>query len=307
MCVRKSTKEAFIRWLAIILAGIAILSCLVFLSQDPVRRCDAMDKYLYNGLELPDLPEWDTTAYPYAYIYYVGENPAFCTLVLVPADAEIVFEEGTAAILFSTSHYRSYYARSVDEQWDDEGTTETSGSIYLFKPMVDYPTAYTVVQWTNFDVYTKDNKPLFPKSDPVLIRSGFNLKSWLTGFALGLTGKPLLLAKKPVAYLYGPEKHRLPALPYWDRTVYPYAFIAMRNGKYGFFVNDYPKIMDEKMGIVAASSNDYTCQLEDGQWMHKNIGGYNWIPIWSNYPIYYGSGGGGALFLEKSDPEPVYE
>lgn len=194
MCVRKSAKAAFIRWLAIILAGIAILSCLMLLLQDPVRRFDTMDKYLYNGLELPALPEWDTTAYPYAYIYYVGETPAFCTLVLVPADAEIVYEEGTSAILFSTTHYRSYYARSVDEQWDDDGITETEGSIYLFKPMVDYPMAYTVVQWTDFDVYTKDNMLLFLRSNPVLIEEGFDLKSWLTGFALGLAGKPLTLS-----------------------------------------------------------------------------------------------------------------
>ena len=170
-----------------------------------------MGKYLYNGLELPALPEWDTTAYPYAYIYYVGETPAFCTLVLVPAAAEIVYEEGTSAILFSTSHYLSYYARSVDEQWDDNGITETLGSIYLLKPWLDYPDNYTVLQWTNFDVYNKDNELMFPASDPVPVNDPvpdeptpdepvpdnkkFDLNSFLTGLSLGLAGKPLPLSR----------------------------------------------------------------------------------------------------------------
>lgn len=164
-----------------------------------------MGKYLYNGLELPALPEWDKAAYPYAYIYYVGETPAFCTLVLVPADAEIIYDEGTSAILFSTSYYQSYYARSVDDQWGDDGITETSGSIYLFKPMVDFPMGYTVVQWTNFDVYTKDGSLLFPGSEPVLIEERFDINSWLTGLAFGLAGKPLTLAsaqEKPAVTEY---------------------------------------------------------------------------------------------------------
>ena len=111
---------------------------------------------------------------------------------------------------------------------------------------------------------------------------------------------------KPEAWLYGPDKHRLPALPYWDRTVYPYACIATRNGQIGFFVADHPKIVDENGGLIYITYNDYTFLLEDGKWQRYNAGGYNWIVLWTNHKIYYGESNGGALFMDESDPEPVY-
>lgn len=52
----------------------------------------------------------------------------------------------------------------------------------------------------------------------------FCLRSWLTGFALGLSGAPYpYSAPVPVAYLY--NGIRLPALPEWDREKYPYFIV----------------------------------------------------------------------------------
>lgn len=40
-----------------------------------------IDNCLYNGVELPALPEWDKTAYPYAYLYRFGDSAvAFLTI-----------------------------------------------------------------------------------------------------------------------------------------------------------------------------------------------------------------------------------
>lgn len=322
MSVRKRAMAAFIRWLAIILAGIAILSCLMLLSQDPVRRCDTLGKHMYNNLALPAPPEWDPAEYPYAYIYYVGETPTLCTLVLVPAEAEIVYEDGTSAILFSTPYYKSYSARTVDEQWADDGITQTSGSIYLFKPMISYPEDYIILQWTNFNVYTKDNELIFPKSDPdpvedpVPDEEKFDLKSWLTGFALGLAGKPLPLSqesKEPVAYLYNGV--RMPPLPDWDKEKYPYAAIMLVvEDSYVF------RVFPEGAYYSATGGGNRTFR-HDGTTMSANIlmsGSASWNElkeseggfihlnktIWSNFDLLNADG---SVYLAASDPIPVYE
>lgn len=60
----------------------------------------------------------------------------------------------------------------------------------------------------------------------------FNLKMWLAGFLLGLAGEPLPLPQKeagdktPIAYLY--NGYRMPPLPEWDKTAYPYAVITSK-------------------------------------------------------------------------------
>lgn len=289
-----------------------------------------MAKYLYKGLELPALPEWDKTAYPYAYIYYVGETPTFCTLVLIPAAAEIVYEEGTSAILFATTHYRSYYARSVDEQWDDNGITETSGSIYLLKPWLDYPDNYTVLQWTNFNVYNKDNELMFPESDPVPVEEptpddeNFDLKSWLTGFALGLASKPLQLNEgNPVA----PEARMahvyngIPLPPIsWDTVTYPYALILYLRDGGKFLYCVYKRINYFEFGFLRTpyfgDEADGTClvfeytpgeagwiQLEDTSYylpVKRNFS-YNRV-VWANFPLMYSDE---TLYMGASKPEPI--
>lgn len=53
--------------------------------------------------------------------------------------------------------------------------------------------------------------------------------SWRVGFELGLAGFsfPYSKPRKPTAYLYNGV--RLPALPEWDREVYPFAFVTWIN------------------------------------------------------------------------------
>lgn len=292
-----------------IIAAFAALICAVCMLPG---RCETMAKALYNGYELPALPEYDTETYPYAFIYYVGETPTLCTLVLVPADATVSYPDDSSAILINTSYYQSYSARSVDDAWEDDGITETSGSIYLIKPMDEFPTDYTVVQWTNFNIYTKDEELLLAASDPVPIpESGFDLRSWLTGLALGLSGKPLPLStgKKLVGYSYNGTV--LPALPEWDREMYPYAVID-NDGWYLACCTSMLQYNGSNI-VYKEDCSTYCFKLDNGAWVYDGSASYNFDAgktavygecIWTNTDILNEDG---TLCLAASEPVPIYE
>ena len=257
-----------------------------------------MAKCLYNGLEFPELPQWDENEYPRAYLYLTGTETRWGTLVLVPAGAEISYVDGSEAILFLTSYYKCYSARSADDQWDDDGIIETSGSVYIIKPMVEFPDSYTNVQWSNFPIYTKDGYLLLAASDPVPIedpeepvepeeptKPAFDLRSFLSMLAAGLVCKDTLAQKEkePVAYLYNGV--RLPKLPEWDRGEYPYAHIlwmreyAGTEYEYLLSVHTHPLVFVTSVtgnGIVRENAlcyrpvtevrRDYMFWLGDGKW-----------------------------------------
>lgn len=166
----------------------------------------------------------------------------------------------------------------------------------------------------------------------------FCLRSWLTGFALGLSGKPYPYSKRePTAYLYNGV--RLPALPEWDRVAYPYAVItgysnelfeqypdAPKHSNY-LFVSDKPLLLTRGT-IYGGGYNYFVGDLTSAQTWTCAVGGeasewacygkysadsrviYNtelsWDTcrfMWANHDIMYR----GTVALAASDPVPVYE
>lgn len=153
----------------------------------------------------------------------------------------------------------------------------------------------------------------------------FDLKSWLTGFVLGLSGKPLPLCKRqPVAYLY--NGIRLPALPEWDREMYPYAYIIKSNSSDSYFlcVYDDRAVYDEKYEYtpcIVDTHGDNKAQLRkyyvsNGEWAYalggkvttpyglSFAGGSSDTPVWCNTDILNEDG---TVYLPASEPVPVYE
>ena len=151
-------------------------------------------------------------------------------------------------------------------------------------------------------------------------------RSFLKGLALGLAGKPLEFApgKEPVAYLYNGV--RLPKLPEWDKSKYPYAFI--RNVPSGTDYNELyvfktepawfkPSIIVSAYGVEDGNTHleavDYPYGAE-ADWGYvtlseKTSNGYlasgNFEGIfWANYDILNEDG---TIYLAASDPVPVYE
>ena len=73
--------------------------------------------YLYNGVELPALPEWDKTVYPYAYIGTTLDNEKY-ELLLV--DKELTAGENNMIPINGLTRNAVYYD-SIDGGWVLQG------------------------------------------------------------------------------------------------------------------------------------------------------------------------------------------
>ncbi len=140
------------------------------------------------------------------------------------------------------------------------------------------------------------------------------------GFELGKAYRPTLLRAavkgEPVAYLYGPNKVRLPKLPEWDRKICPWATIADR-GSTGLFLllTALPLTtpVDGRFSQFVKTATDCLYMryvIENGVWVlytELTTSGasesYRDL-VWSNYDIPYLDG---TVYLPASDPVPVYE
>lgn len=142
-----------------------------------------MANKLYNGVSLPTLPEYDTSAFPYAYI---SKNTAGTAYILTVAAERPVYgvnpEDSTVTGVY---HYGLSGSYLVDGgawvlQVEEEGpvcTADGEGSVI----------------WTNTDILGEDGSVHLAASEPV--STGDWLKSFKMGLALGLCGKPLLLVR----------------------------------------------------------------------------------------------------------------
>ena len=140
------------------------------------------------------------------------------------------------------------------------------------------------------------------------------MKSFVKGILLGEVGTPLPRGKEPVAYLYNGV--RLPPLPDYDKSKYPFARIAKANagGRIGFRASttEYYAYQGNYGICIATQAVDILCFYYEstGQWsdLHENINMYevllhndNWV--WTNHDIKKD----GVVLFKASDPVPVYE
>jgi hypothetical protein len=118
--------------------------------------------YSYNGMVLPELPEWDKTTMPYVVMYkdtweriYV-----FYTKYANKQASPSTSVSGTYNVRVGEP-YKEY--RCEDGNWwiyadhSDAIDVEFSHSINI----------ETRVIWTNFDIYTPDGDLIFAASDPI--------------------------------------------------------------------------------------------------------------------------------------------
>ena len=299
-----------------------------------------MAKYLYNGIPLLDINTvWtDKTTYPYA-ILVVNAIETILHISPVP----FIYNNPTVSIDGVAGSPKYRYDSSG---WVEDGT----GSGYTGSG----------VKWTNYDIIdTSDNSVYLAASEPVLVEDpvpdnvNFDLKSFLIGFALGRAGKTLPPAQKePVAYLYGTPSESgniglrvgdtvtyyngavLPALPEWDKTVYPYAVIV----DYGYSILD--KENRAFLYLLKDQGDRYLQESQiDSEYIYYHAGDmyykatspkdepytewtesdilteakmFNLVGIiWTKEPIYYQYdnhwGASGELALAASDPIPVGE
>ena len=170
--------------------------------------------------------------------------------------------------------------------------------------------------WANTTLYDEDGNLFLEASDPgapIIFEEPIDpLKSFLIGYALGLSGKPLPLSGgEPVAYLYNGV--RLPKLPEWDKEAYPYAgifsmsvgfmFRALSPTAY-YFQNGDEWTLGSFDGNL--SSTKYNDKDNWGRLSHDTS--YGGLPapvlIWTNFDFMNEDG---SVYLAASEPIPVYD
>lgn len=258
-----------------------------------------MGTMLYNGVELPALPDYDVSAYPYAVInrtdggdYQLYLSPKSCV-----AQYNGVYHYVTA----SASCVGCWYILSTSG-WMYVNTCN-GGSSYSWGAHVFWSNHDILYNGEVFLAASDPVDPNAPTADPAR-----RLKSLINGLLCGLV-TPGRLGRTPVAYSYNGVV--LPKLPEWDREKYPYAVISAV-GLVSFMVSSSQRYIDDdgKYLHSAADNSWIMWRLENNEWVLHNSGTSTAgstsgsYPTWSNYDI---ANADGTIYLADSEPVPVYE
>lgn len=146
------------------------------------------------------------------------------------------------------------------------------------------------------------------------------MKSFVKGILLGLVSRAEMPKGEPVAYLYNGV--RLPKLPEWDKSKYPYACIkycdpAVSGGDevYHYELFAFTKKVQianyafAPQGEYGASSWKYFPENTPAQWEFSlSSDAARWTRhtdvLWTNFELLRTDG---TLYLAASEPTPVYE
>ena len=271
--------------------------------------------YLYNGVELPALPEWDKEKYPYAVIAEVyGFGKTYWGLFVMPVK---LYWDSVLAYPTVYSTCEGYFAGCHDGVWED----------LKFRDVLireGDPIGFT---WSNFDVLDDNGELYQAATDPIPVgTSTFTpdpismTMGWLVGRRIaGQRGK----RKEPIAYLYNGV--RLPHIPDSILSKYPYVVIFRVNNPSMPDHGDYYLYGAKKRWVM----NDVTSNNSGLPYWDVDIGYYRfrysvvndewsfsaqvdngfdqtlYILVWANHNVYYLSDN--RLAFSASEPIPVYE
>lgn len=244
-----------------------------------------MANYYYNGVELPQLPEWDKTTYPYAFIYDYGNG----NYSLIIDRQKITYKPGTGFGLNSPP-----MCAPSDGKWGEFEEARWEGSDLTMFFECDK------IVWVNHDIInTADGSVFLAASDPV--------------------PAPIPIPDEGHS-VYSFNGVTLPALPKWDKTVYPYAFIYdYGNGSISFVLSN--------IGVIAYNPNRNSVtltspprwRLVDGAWGEFTEGDENPDDEWGEVSLFYDydkivwtnhdivNTEDGSVYLPASVPVPYIE
>lgn len=255
-----------------------------------------MANYLYNGIELPALPNWDKTLYPYVYI-----TNGFLGI-------------GRSYVCFQTIQYgenaNGYYSLIIpagtgmsglysDNQWSEPTVTTEDKSITI-------PNEAWI--WANFDVLNEDGSVYLAATDPIPVPTITDPVSFTMGYQIGCRLRAQRAVKKPIGYLYGGVQ--LPKIP--EVEGYEYMVIVEYNnsGIYTLYCMTnplvrtgnvlYPNKVSAPYLVCNASVDGY------GEFSQKDSDlsiAAAYVPIWTNVDIINVDG---SVCLAASEPVPVY-
>ena len=137
-------------------SDIVLIASWTRVEQEPIA-------YLYNGVQLPPLPEWDTVAYPYAVIYW---DDSVKRHYLFAVETENYYSESYGTMFgtnFTTKVPKSVVYLTTGEEWELQGDED-------YSIPVDKDGPYTLscpVIWTNFDLNYSDGTLYCGASEPI--------------------------------------------------------------------------------------------------------------------------------------------
>ena len=270
------------------------------------------DMYLYNGVELPALPEWDKTVYPYAYIHTNGDGTIFLCVCPNPVQWTV------------DGMLRHGETKTEKTTWVFSNGTwqESTCMYYVYRPHDEADTDCTLY-WTNTDVPTQDGNGIFlAASDPIPVGGAtptLDPTSLLMGWLTGEMVKAMLSKKKePVTYLYnGVRLPKLPEVEGYDNAFTQNkddVFLVLSNAKlYEHISVSMPEKYPHALTWETAGTSRFY-QLSGAEWVFagsvdhqadESYLGAGELVFWSSCSIY--NEDGITLFLEGSAPIPVYE
>lgn len=114
------------------------------------------EKYSYNGVVLPKLPEWDKETYPYAYISWsVGMQVYYLRCFA----SEMVLTKNGESMITPTDEsvaYQAFYTRKNGSKWIDSAEGEWDGG-----------NTFSLPDWTNADILNEDGSVFLKATEPV--------------------------------------------------------------------------------------------------------------------------------------------
>lgn len=112
--------------------------------------------YLFNGVQLPTLPEWDKKTYPYAVI-----NTAMYTMfksatlyLLSSLEYTTIESNGDRGIVLTDTNHVIFSAKSTDTAWSEGSAVTAALNI-------------ANIGWTNTDILNDDGTTYLSASDPI--------------------------------------------------------------------------------------------------------------------------------------------
>lgn len=233
--------------------------------------------YLYNGVKLPELPEWDRAAYPYAVIDEAVLRGVYRLHLFEHLPYAKTTESGGCyygPMDGSTYVYKGIVSET-DHYWDFNAAQPDDDGIYTKN-----------VVWCNFELLNEDGTTYLEASDPVPLYS-YNgvelpeLPEWDN-------------TKFPKCTIdYFPVLRK-----YYFRAFAPDAYYFYSNGKLYFGSNYSSGVLVQSS--IASIVGNY------GAWSElkeNDIGNTSVTEtFWANFDMEYE----GTLYMAASEPQPVY-
>ena len=117
--------------------------------------------YLYNGVQLPKLPEWDRGKYPYATIQSDSGNLNHIYLYVESEYMTIRVIDGAARIGYDkVRDYMYWYYQQISGEWEFQNEHTNMEAI-------DWWCDATDLIWANHDILNADGSVYLAASDPV--------------------------------------------------------------------------------------------------------------------------------------------